>query len=772
MNMSAIRTFGWDAVAALFAAMQRHTNVEDADERGSENWGDLNIMKYVSLVIAASISLAAGYCVAQAQDPVELLVNGDFEIGTPEYDKPASFVCKGWRRLLWKESEFNSWLTCGKRDWQVGKGNQALEYRWGATSICQFFSARSGETYQFSIDYLNPGSHDSRWQPRIQVEWLDAHDKAIGPVSTVAEADYATAPVKKWNILNGSVKAPPNTAYGRVLLNVNNKGSGQYFQRTYLDNASIRGVPGTHNLPVSFISSPYDLSLEAIFESSPFHDLLANYADDKDGDRLTFTRLNGPDWLTVQPDGALSGTPRFADAGDNKLVVKVEDGRGSSETRTLTIPVIGFLRLGNLFDDDMVLQQNAPIPVWGKAVANQSVHVRIGTGELAKATADEDGNWAVTLPSMKATSPGPITMSVASGTRALQLSNLLVGDVWFCSGQSNMAWPLVHTDNSAKEIASAQYPNLRLVRTPETRAATPWEDLTERATWRQCSSETVSDFSAVAYYFGKNLQSELQIPIGLINSSQGGTRIEKWAVGLSPTGTDTFYNSRVHPYTRMPIKGVIWYQAEANIADGRSYTAKMQTLVGDWRKAWRDKNLPFYFVQLAPFNYRGDAIYQLPELWAAQTAAMNLIPNSGMAVINDVGNVENIHPTNKAPVGDRLALWALHGTYGRKDLIHAGPIVNRVTREGNQLRVSFDHTGSGLASRDGQPLTWFEVAGSDQVFVRATAIIDGDSLVVGAAEVAEPHWVRFAWHETAGPNLMNAEGLPANSFLRHCDDDF
>jgi len=722
----------------------------------------------VSLLIAAAISLAARLDTAQSQDSVQLLVNGDFEVGTPEDDKPASFVCKGWRRLLWKESEPNSWLTSGARDWQVGKDNQALEYRWGATSICQFFSARSGETYQFSVEYLNPGRPDSRWQPRIQVEWRDANDKAIGSVMTVAEADYTTAPVKKWNTLDGSAKAPPNTAYGRVLLNVNNKGSGQYFQKTYLDNASIHGVPGTHNLPASFVSSPYDLNLDAIFESSPFCDSLTKYADDKDEDRLTFTRISGPEWLTVQPDGSLSGTPRFADSGENQLVVKVDDGRGSSETRTLTIPVIGFLRLGNLFDGDMVLQRNSPIPVWGKAVANQAVQVQMSTGESASTTADEDGNWTVTLPAMQATLSGAITMSVASGRRELQLSNLLIGDVWFCSGQSNMAWPLVHTDNSAPEIASAENPDLRLVKTPETRAATPWKDLAERAAWHRCSPGTVSDFSAVAYYFGKKLQSELQIPIGLINSSQGGTRIEKWAVGLLPAGSDTFYNSRVHPYTRMPIKGVIWYQAEANIADGHAYTGKMQTLVGDWRTTWRDEDLPFYFVQLAPFNYRGDAVYQLPELWAAQTAAMNSIPHTGMAVINDAGNIENIHPTNKSPVGERLALWALHETYGRKDLVHAGPMVNRVTREGNQLRVSFDHTGSGLVARDGQPLTWFEVASADQAYVRATAIIDDACVLVHAPEVTEPEWVRFAWHEIAQPNLMNAEGLPASSFERKC----
>jgi len=695
----------------------------------------------------------------------ELLVNGDFEIGTPEDDKSDTFVCKAWRRLLWKETLPNSWLTNGKLDRPVGNDNQALEYRWGATSVCQYFSATVGETYQFSVGYLNPGRPDSRWQPRIQVEWRADDDTIIGQVVTVAEADYTTASAKTWNAIDGSAMAPANTAYGRVLLNVNNKGSGQYFTKTYLDNASVRGASGTHNLPVSFANSPYDMALDAISESRPFGDSLANYADDKDGDSLIFTRLSGPKWLTVESDGSMSGTPRFADAGDNQLVVKVEDGRGSSETRTLTVPVIGFLRLGNLFDDDMVLQRDAPIPVWGKAVANQPVRVLMSTGESASTTASADGDWALTLPAMKVTTSGSVAMSVISGTRELQLSNLLVGDVWLCSGQSNMSWPLVNTDGSEEEIASAGNSNMRVVMTPDTRGSTPLADLDERAVWQSSSSENAGDFSAVGYYFGKHLQAELSIPIGLIVSSQGGSRIESWATSLSQSRSPILYNARIHPYTRMPIKGAIWYQAEANIKDGPAYTSKMQTLVSDWRKVWGGDDFPFYFVQLAPFDYRGDAVFQLPELWAAQTAAMDLIPNSGMAVINDVGTLDNIHPKNKAPVGERLARWALHGTYGKKELVHTGPIMKEVTRTGGQLRVTFDSIGSGLASRDRQPLTWFEVAGADQVYVPATATMDGDSVVVGAPGIAEPKWVRFAWHETAKPNLMNVEGLPANSFV-------
>jgi sialate O-acetylesterase len=708
---------------------------------------------------------AGGLVIAAPALGKELLVNGDFEIGTPQDDKSATFVCKAWRRLLWKETLPNSWLTSGKLDRPVGNDNQALEYRWGATSVCQYFIATAEETYQFSVGYLNPGRPDSRWQPRIQVEWRAADNTVIGQPVTVAEADYTTAPTKTWNTIDGNAVAPANTVYGRVLLNVNNKGSGQYFQKTYLDNASVRGVPGTHNLPVSFASSPYDMALDAIPESKPFADSLANYADDKDGDVLTFTRLRGPTWLTVESDGSMRGTPRFASAGDNQLVVKVEDGRGSSETRTLTLPVIGFLRLGNLFDDDMVLQRNAPIPVWGKAVANAPVRVCMSTGESASTTASTHGDWAVTLPAMKVTTSGSVAMSVISGTRKFQLSNLLVGDVWLCSGQSNMSWPLVNTDGSKEEIASAGNSNLRVVTTPDTRGSTPWADLEKRAVWQSCDPDVAGAFSAVGYYFGKNLQAELTIPIGLIVSAQGGSRIESWSKTLASRQSPILYNARVHPYTRMPIKGAIWYQAEANIKDGPAYTAKMQSLVSDWRKVWGSGDFPFYFVQLAPFDYRGDAVFQLPELWAAQTAAMDLIPNSGMVVISDIGNLGNIHPTNKAPVGERLARWALHGTYGKKALVHSGPTVKEVARAEGRLRVTFDSTGSGLASRDGQALTWFEVAGADQVYVPATATLDGDSVVVGASGVAEPQWVRFAWHETATPNLMNAEGLPANSFV-------
>jgi sialate O-acetylesterase len=430
--------------------------------------------------------------------------------------------------------------------------------------------------------------------------------------------------------------------------------------------------------------------------------------------------------------------------------------------------------LANVFSDNMVLQRDAPIPVSGTTDPFTTITVTMSSGEATNTTADAGGNWTAVLPAMSA--GGPVTMTVYSGgIEQIVVSNILIGDIWLCSGQSNMEWNLSATSNSAAEIAAAtNLPNLRLVETPNEYAATPQADLGTRADWQVTSPATVGNFSSVAYYFGKKLTKEEGIPIGLIDSNWGGTRIEPWAPVPLPNGTvgtdqqepTVLYNKMIHPYTQLPIKGAIWYQGEANIDDGSLYAPKLQTLVDEWRAAWAQGNFPFYLVQLAPFDYGGDAVYNLPLMWAAQTKASELIPNSGMAVINDIGDIGDIHPRNKAPVGERLALLAQHGTYGHSNLVHSGPFVDSVTQEGSQLRISFNHVGGGLVSRDANPLNWFEIAADDYVYTNATATIDGDTVLVSAASITNPETVRFAWHETAEPNLMNAEGLPANSFQK------
>ena len=687
----------------------------------------------------------------------ELLINGDFEKGTSTDQRTTAFTCPGWRRLSWKPDLVNCWLTDSQHDWEIGTNNHALKLQWDSTSVCQYFSAEAGQSYAFSVKTFNAGKADTRWQPRIQVEWYTADHKPIGTIVTVVEADNSIVPPRKWNPLGGNVTSPAGTAYGRVLLNLNNKGAGSMWTPTFFDNASVQGQPGTNNLPVSFTGSPYPMTLAAIPESIPVKDSLTRYAEDKDGDELIFTKLSGPTWLKVAPSGILGGTPAFEDAGDNEFVFKVSDGRGCTDTQTLMIPVIGQLRLANVFNDDMVLQRDQPLKIWGQVPPNSPVQGRMSTGEHAETTSDATGGWSVNLPPMKASLNGPVTLSVTSGNRKLTLKNLLVGDVWVCSGQSNMQFKMEAVNDSAAAIAAADHPNIRLLNNPDTKSATPWTELSLRARWTVCKPATAKQFSAVAYYFGQKLNADTGIPIGLISANQGGTRIELWSGG-------ELYNSRIHPYTRLPIKGVIWYQGEANIGDGAAYTEKLCRMVSDWRAAWGLGEFPFYFVQIAPFKYENVPPQNLPELWAAQTEAMKRIPHSGMVVINDVGNFENIHPKDKAPVGERLARLALNQTYGHPEIVCYGPMARAVTADGQRLRVSFDHADSGLVARDGKPLTCFEVAAADQAYVTADAVIEGETVVVSSTHVTTPVWVRFAWLNKTEPNLMNKEGLPANVF--------
>jgi sialate O-acetylesterase len=224
------------------------------------------------------------------------------------------------------------------------------------------------------------------------------------------------------------------------------------------------------------------------------------------------------------------------------------------------------------------------------------------------------------------------------------------------------------------------------------------------------------------------------------------------------------YNGMIHPVQPFGIRGAIWSQGEANNGEGMLYTEKMKALVGGWRQLWGEGDFPFYFVQIAPFNY-GNNPEQLSELWEGQTAAAKEIPNAGMAVINDIGNLQDIHPKNKQEVGRRLALLALAQTYGQKDVVSSGPTFQSLAVEGGTLRVRFDHADGGLASRDGQPLNWFEIIDADDGgFVKAEARIDGTSVVLSSPEVRHPAAMRFAWHQLAEPNLMNGAGLPAGAF--------
>ncbi len=475
--------------------------------------------------------------------------------------------------------------------------------------------------------------------------------------------------------------------------------------------------------------------------------------------------------------------------------------------------------LPHIFGSNMVLQRDVPLPVWGWAAPGEKVTVSIA-GQTVTARADDAGQWRVKLAPLAA-SEKPLMMTVA-GKDTLKLDNILVGEVWVCSGQSNMEFPVRQVVNADKEIAAADYPSIRLFDAPRVVSPEPTSDIL--ADWQVCTPQTVSGFSAVGYFFGRDLQKQLHVPIGLISTNWGGTRIEPWTPAfafaavpalhgiaaevqecsrqensdllplipsvevwvkaardaqanghpvpplpplpgssLSNQGRPTtLYNGMVAPLVPFAIRGAIWYQGEANLRDGMLYFHKMQALIAGWRKAWNQGDFPFYYVQIAPYQYRANPML-LPELWQAQTAAL-AIPNTGMAVTNDIGTIHDIHPRNKQEVGRRLSLWALAGTYGKHGIVYSGPLYKSMKIDDGKIRVSFEHVGTGLASRDGKPLTWFEIAGPDGKFVSANAAISGDTVVVSSDKVKHPVAVRFAWSQEAEPNLMNKEGLPASAF--------
>ena len=462
-------------------------------------------------------------------------------------------------------------------------------------------------------------------------------------------------------------------------------------------------------------------------------------------------------------------------------------------------PAAADVRLPSVIGSNMVLQRDAELPIWGWAEPGEKVVVAFN-GQTANATAGDDGRWSVTLDPVKAGGPHKL---VIEGNNRVALENILIGEVWVCSGQSNMQWSVRQSGNPDEEIAAAKFPKIRLFHVPRVPATEPQTDV--EAAWKECSPEDVEGFSAVAYYFGRKLHQELDVPVGLIHTSWGGTRIEPWtppeglrmvedtrgilsgiqqataqweqqkdaaAAAGQPApkhpldhnqAPTALYNGMVHALVPFAIRGAIWYQGESNRGEGMLYYQKMKALIGGWRKVWDQGEFPFLFVQLAPWRYPGDAPEALPEIWEAQLAAVRAIPNTGMAVTTDIGNLADIHPKNKQDVGLRLALWALAKVYERDDLVYSGPLYKSMEAENGKIRIHFDHA-EGLKSSDGQPLTWFQVAGSDGKFVDAQAEVDGDTIVVSSDEVSEPEAVRFGWHQEAEPNLVNGAGLPASPF--------
>jgi sialate O-acetylesterase len=417
------------------------------------------------------------------------------------------------------------------------------------------------------------------------------------------------------------------------------------------------------------------------------------------------------------------------------------------------------VKLPAIFASHMVLQRDVPVPVWGTADAGEQVQLQWDGKPAGTAVADAEGKWKITLGALQV-GGGAHTLTV-HGRNTVKLENVLVGEVWLGSGQSNMEWSLASTLNAPAVIAAANHPEVRLFHVPKVQAPKPAEDV--KAQWAVCAPESVRGFSGVLYYFGTKLQEELKVPVGLINSSWGGSPIEPWTVREGVSGG--MYNGMIAPLLPFPVRGILWYQGETNVLkkNGFEYLSKMDDLISGWRTAWGSPNMPFHFVQIAPWQGKYEE-EELPKLWEAQAAALK-IANTGMVVTTDlVDNITDIHPKNKKDVGHRLALWALAKDYKRPGIVYSGPLFREQKVEGNKIRVLFAHTAGGLKSRDEKPLNGFEISGADGVYVPATAVIDGKDVVVSAEGVASPKHVRFAWSNTAQPNLANSEGLPASPF--------
>ena len=461
----------------------------------------------------------------------------------------------------------------------------------------------------------------------------------------------------------------------------------------------------------------------------------------------------------------------------------------------------GDISLSKVFTDHMVLQQNSLVKVTGTAEPGQRLAVKFAK-QLSKITANAKGQWLATIRTPGAGGPFELEVAAEAGEPKVSLSNVMVGDVWVCAGH-NMEWPVSKSLNAETEIElSKNFPQLRLFSVDHSASVVPLADFSKVDPWRICSPEAVQDFSATAYYFGrelsKGLKSEdqpLEMPIGLIDCSWESSVCEAWASRASLEAVESLapllkhwdendelptvqnrpgnlYNGMIAPLKDFPIRGVIWYQGEANHGRGHQYATLLPTLIADWRQAFGNEKMPFYFVQLAPYRYQDESPQGLPEIWDAQLKTLKSVSNTGMVVTTDIGNAEEIHPKNKQEVGRRLSLVALSDCYldpeaeteTKKKLVASGPIYDSMSTDKDRIRITFKHAkGLGVRNKD-EDLGCFLICGEDRKFYPAQATIKGESVEVTSENVSKPVAVRFAWDDSAEPNLINGAGLPASPF--------
>lgn len=473
------------------------------------------------------------------------------------------------------------------------------------------------------------------------------------------------------------------------------------------------------------------------------------------------------------------------------------------------------VKLPAVFSDHMVLQRDKPIAIWGWADEGEKVTVRLGKEEVS--TEAKGGKWKVLMPKMKA--GGPLELHV-QGKNQVQFNDVLLGEVWVCSGQSNMEWPMRASFEPQEAIARAKNAKIRLLTVPKLKANEPVEDI--KAKWVECDSGSISNFSAVAYFFGRDLQKALGVPVGLIHTSWGGSPAEVWmreevltenplyrgeilesyanqvkAVEAEVAKWETekaelekdgkkitrnrpgmpwkpaeLYNGMIAPLLPYSIQGAIWYQGESNAGRAWQYRTLFPDMISNWRQDFGQGDFPFLLVQLAPWDRNkkreileitkepGESDWA--ELREAQWLSTKVLPNVAMAVITDIGDKDDIHPAKKEEVGARLALAARKVAHGQK-MVASGPAYRSLRIEGGKAILEFDHVGRGLEARGGN-LQGFAIAGPDRKFVWAEAQIEGDNIVVTSPQVAEPVAVRYGWADFPVVNLFNKNGLPATPF--------
>ncbi|WP_237586996.1 sialate O-acetylesterase [Pontibacter russatus] len=442
----------------------------------------------------------------------------------------------------------------------------------------------------------------------------------------------------------------------------------------------------------------------------------------------------------------------------------------------MSLSSAGAVSVPSIFGSHMVLQQNAEVTVWGSGKPGEEVTVT-GSWDNKPVTtkASNLAKWSVKLNTPAA--GGPYTLTI-KGHNTITLEDVLAGEVWLCSGQSNMEWSAAAgIDNGEQEVPKAMYPEIRFFSVAHQTADGPQLDV--QGEWVVCTPETMKNFSAIGYFFGRELHQALDVPVGLINSSWGGTPAEVWVspetvaqnpvlkqaaatqkeVPYGPVRPGKTYHAMIAPLTPFKIAGALWYQGESNTNAPEAYATMLPALINNWRSDW-GYEFPFYFVQIAP--YKGYGPEAGPLLRDSQRKSLR-VPNTGMVVVSDIGNNDDIHPRNKLDVGKRLANLALNKTYGQTDRPASGPLFREMKVEGRKARLYFDYADKGLV-RKGKELTNFEIAGEDGQFVKANAKIDGSTVVVQAKEVKKPVAVRFEWSNTVTPTLFNKAGLPASSF--------